>query len=277
MLFEQAWNCWARGVTVRRCGRHPVYAGNVKWCEIRDCVFDDAWFKGGGGTAYTGWEQSCDCLMAGVETFNLRPAPLVQWSASGCVIRKGVFHNSDAQWHSGWTSENLFEQCRLTSALGNGGYGFGMWASPPSDTAHGPNGPRNVMYNGDAASSKAGLWMGGMNENWLILYNHFVVGNGPGIVAKTCSFDPIIQGNVFVLKASNAPMVQLETGDCPGVEILTNALYGGNAKVASGESAPLRAEGNQVRPLAEAPCPTPPVPSIFEWQRAKRHARPDQR
>ena len=25
VLFDDAWNCWARGVTVKKCGRFPVY------------------------------------------------------------------------------------------------------------------------------------------------------------------------------------------------------------------------------------------------------------
>ncbi|NQT13522.1 MAG: hypothetical protein HQ582_12280, partial [Planctomycetes bacterium] len=56
VAFSNAWECWARGVTVKNTGRHACYAVEAKWCEIRDSVFDDAQFKGGGGTAYVGWE-----------------------------------------------------------------------------------------------------------------------------------------------------------------------------------------------------------------------------
>ncbi|NSW55409.1 MAG: right-handed parallel beta-helix repeat-containing protein [Armatimonadetes bacterium] len=264
--FNWAWNCWARGVTVRKCGRNPVYGGNAKFCEIRDCVFDDAWYKGGGGTAYTGWENCFDCLMEDCETFKFRHAPLYQWAASGCVIRNSVFHDSDGQWHSGWTNENLFENCIIESTYGNGGYGFGMWASPPEDTAHGPNGPRNVVYNCDVTSPKDGLWMGGMNENWLILYNRFTVAAGRGVFMKTASFDHIIKGNVFVLKDSTSPMVMLATPDCSGVEIIGNRVYGGSGKFAAGLGKPLVTEGNQALELQDAARPVPPVPSIYEWQ-----------
>ncbi|UCG48268.1 MAG: hypothetical protein JSU94_00540, partial [Phycisphaerales bacterium] len=218
VLFSNAWNCWARSVTVKKCGRFPVYGSMAKWCEIRDCVFDDAWFKGGGGTAYTGWDRCWDCLIENVETFKMRHAPLFQWAASGCVIRKSVFHESDAQWHAGWTNENLMEQCIVESVRGHGGYGFGMWASPPRDAAHGPNGPRNVVYNCDVSSPKTGLWMGGMNENWLILYTRFLVDSGPGVFAGTASFDHIIKGNTFILKDGKSPMIHLATADCVGVE-----------------------------------------------------------
>jgi len=83
VVFYNGWNCWARDVTVKKCGRFPVYGSMAKWCEIRDCVFEDAWFKGGGGTAYTGWDRCWDCLMENVETFKMRHAPLFQWAASG--------------------------------------------------------------------------------------------------------------------------------------------------------------------------------------------------
>ena len=270
VLFSHAWECWARGVTVRKCGRFPAYGSFAKWCEIRDCLFDDAWFKGGGGTAYAGWDGCWDCLMENVETRKLRHGPLFQWAASGNVIRKSTFRESDAQWHAGWTHENLIEQCVVESATGHGGYGFGMWASPPEDAAHGPNGPRNVVYNCDITSPKAGLWMGGMNENWLILYNRFRVGGGHGVFAKTASFDHVIRGNVFVLKDPKAAMVHLATPDCTGVEILDNLLYGGSGQIASGAARPAVLERNQAKPPDEPPRPTPSVPSIFEWQRQRR-------
>ena len=266
VLFSHGWNCWARGVTVRKCGRFPVYGSQAKWCEIRDCVFDDAWFKGGGGTAYAGWDNCWDCLMEGVETFKLRHGPLFQWAASGNVIRKSVFHESDAQWHAGWTNENLIEQCVVESATGHGGYGYGMWASPPEDTAHGPNGPRNVVYHCDLRSPKAGLWMGGMNESWLVLYNRFRVEKGPGVQAKTASFDHLLCGNVFILKDPQAPMVNLATPDCSGVEIRDNQLYGGSGKLVAGRATPAVVEGNRVFPYDDAAAPQPAVPSIYEWQ-----------
>ena len=269
VLFYHGWNCWARGVTVKRCGRFPVYGHMAKWCEIRDCIFDDAWFKGGGGTAYTGWDRCWDCLIENIETFKMRHAPLFQWAASGNVIRRSVFHESDGQWHSGWTNENLIEQCVIKSVRGHGGYGYGMWASPPEDTAHGPNGPRNVVYNCDVSSQKTGLWMGGMNENWLILHNRFVVERGYGAFAKTASFDHIIKDNVFILKDKSSAMVGLASEDCIGVEITNNRLYGGNGKFAAGKAKPILLKGNQAFAPAEAPRPKPAVPSIYEWQKSR--------
>jgi hypothetical protein len=280
VIFYHGWNCWAKNVTVKKCGRFPVYGSMAKWCEIRDCVFDDAWFKGGGGTAYTGWDRCWDCLIENIETFKMRHAPLFQWAASGCVIRKSVFHESDGQWHAGWTNENLIEQCVIESVRGHGGYGYGMWGSPPQDAAHGPNGPRNVVYNCDVSSERAGLWMGGMNENWLILHNRFTVDKGPGVSAKTASFDHIIKDNVFVLKDKKSPMVQLGTPDCTGIEIIGNRFYGGNGRILAGKTSDTIVKDNKAFPIGDAPRlrveGVPPsirgqdardtVPSIYEWQ-----------
>ncbi len=268
IAFSNAWECWARGVTVKKTGRHACYAVEAKWCEIRDSVFDDAHFKGGGGTAYVGWEHACDCLMENVTAYRMRHAPCVQWAASGNVIRKSTFHESDGQWHSGWTNENLFEQCTIDSKRGHGGYGYGMWASPPEDTAHGPNGPRNVVYQCDVRSPKAGVWMGGMNEGWLILYSRFVVERGPGVFAKTASFDHTIRGNVFALADASEPAVRLATSDCTGVELIDNRVYGGSGRLVAGSGRPMREKNNRLLPATDdPPRPEPPVPSIFEWQR----------
>ena len=269
VMFTNAINCWAQRVNVIKCGRHPIYANFAAHCEIRDCIFTEAWFKGGGGTAYVGWEKTYDCLMENVTTTNMRHAPLFQWSAAGNVIRNSLFNNSDAQWHSGWTNENLMENCVITSIKGHGGDGFGMWASPPEDGAHGPNGPRNVVYNCDVTSQRDGIWVGGMNENWLILHNRLIVDEGVGFFTKDNSFDHIIQGNVFVLKDDKSPMVRLLSSDCTGVELLDNQLYGGNGKLVGGLGQTDLIQSNLIKPLTETlpSRPQPTIPSIFQWQR----------
>jgi hypothetical protein len=262
------WECWVRGVTVKKAGRFPVYHVFSKWCEVRDCEFHDAKYHGGGGTAYVGWQHAWDCLMDGVKTSRLRHAPCAQWATSGCVIRNSTFDGSDMQWHAGWTNENLFENCVVNAHGRWGTYGYGAWASPPEDVAHGPNGPRNVVYNCDIRSPKTGLWMGGMNENWLILHNRFVVDRGPGVFAKTCSFDHIIRNNVFVLKDGKAPMMELKTSDCVGIEATGNRVFGGSGKLVSGKGKPLIDRENAFAAYKkDAARPTPKVTSIFEWQR----------
>lgn len=279
VVFSCAWECWAKNVAVRKCGRFPVYGHTAKRCEVRDCVFDDAWFKGGGGTAYAGWEHSYDCLMTDCTTYKLRHAPCVQWSASGNVIRRSRFVDSDMQWHSGWTNENLFEQCEVVSKRGNGGYGHGAWASPPNDEAHGPNGPRNVIYNCDITGEKAGIWLGGMNENWMILYNRIAAAGAEAVYVKTTSFDHVIRGNLFTLGSSKFPAVTFATADCPGMEVYDNVVVGGNGKLVSGKSAAAVDRNNRLVP-AGAPAGGPvaalgaAVPSIFEWQMSNAARKP---
>jgi hypothetical protein len=108
--------------------------------------------------------------------------------------------------------------------------------------------------------------MGGMNENWLILHNRFVVESGPGVFARTVSFDHIIKDNVFVLKDETSAMIRLATVDCIGVEATDNRLYGGNGQIVSGKAKLAQSDGNRVSPLAQPERPEPAVPSIYEWQ-----------
>lgn len=269
LMFEYGWESWVRGVEIVRAGDKSLYMPHAKRCEVRDAVFDRVWYNIG-GSGYIGWEHAFDCLMEDVTTYTMRHAPVVQWASSGNVIRRSVFHGSDAQWHAGWTNENLYEELIVESTQRDGAYGNGMWASPPEDRGHGPNGPRNVVYNCSISSPKAGLWMGGMNEAWLILHNLFVVGRGPGVVARTASFDHLIQGNVFVLLAPEPAAIYLGTPDCVGVEVIDNRFYGPVRQLVGGAIAPAVERGNRVRAAGEVVRPQPAVRSIFLWQRDHR-------
>jgi hypothetical protein len=269
VMFEYGWECWVRGVELVHAGDKALYMPHSKRCEVRDSVFDRVWYNVG-GSGYVGWEHSFDCLMDRITTYAMRHAPVMQWAASGNVVRRSVFHGSDAQWHAGWTNENLYEELVVESGQQDGAYGNGMWASPPEDRGHGPNGPRNVVYDCDISSPKAGLWMGGMNEAWLILHNRFVVGKGPGVVAKTASFDHIIQGNVFVLIDPKPAAIYLGTPDCVGVELIDNRFYGPIDALLAGAIAPAVERGNRIYRSGDITRPQPKVRSIFEWQQEHR-------
>ncbi|MBS1368629.1 MAG: hypothetical protein HPZ91_01620 [Lentisphaeria bacterium] len=266
--FEYASDCVARDLKVIRCGRNPVYAGQAKFCSILDCEFDGSWYNGGGGTAYVGWDNCSDCLTDGIVTRRMRHAPVVQWGASGNVIRNGKFYNCDSQWHAGWSTENLFENCTVISDTKEfGGYGNAFFASSPEDGAHGPNGPRNVVYNCDAYSVSDAVYLGGMNENWIFAYNRFRVKKGYGFFFKTASFDHILKQNVVILEDGSSPFLLLATPDCGGVELIGNTLSGGNGKLSAGLHRPLQENGNKVVPLdTKLERPRPKVPSIYEWQ-----------
>ncbi len=276
VLFDFASDCVAENIRVIKCRRNPIYANNAKFCSILNCEFDDAWFHGAGGTAYVGWEVAYDCLMDGVVTRNFRHAPMVQWSASGNVIRNGTFYHSDAQWHSGWTHENLFENCTVISdTRKNGGYGNAFWASAPEDGAHGPNGPRNVVYNCDAYSIRPAIWLGGMNEGWIFAYNHFRVKSGCGLFVKSASFDHVLKDNIFLLEDGKSPGVIFASPDCGGIELLGNKFYGA-AMLYQGLQAPEVAKGNLILPAQqEAARPEIKVPSIYQWQLEQKKSKAD--
>jgi hypothetical protein len=272
VTYSHAWGCWLSGVTIRNAGRHAAYFPFTKHMEIRDCLFDDSLFKGGGGTGYVGFERSWDGLMDNVEARGMRHGPNVQWSAAGNVIRNGRFLGSDGQWHAGWTLENLYEN-NFIDARGNGGsYGHGLYASGPSIAIHGPQGPRNVAYNNDVISRKDCLHMLGGNEAWMILHNRFTTGDGRAVFAKEKSFDHRIEGNVFVLRQAQVPAVQLGA-DSVGVELVNNTFYGVVPPFigfTGGLTTLALDEGN--RWIEEIPQPAPArpepaVPSIFQWQR----------
>lgn len=268
VTFEYAADCVAKDLKVIRCGRNPVYGTHAKFCSILNCEFDGSWFNGGGGTAYVGWDTCSDSLIDGVVSYRMRHAPVVQWGASGNVIRNSRFYHCDAQWHAGWSTENLFENCTIVSDTREfGGYGNIFWASSPEDGAHGPNGPRNVVYNCDGSSISDGVFLGGMNENWIFAWNRLRVKKGVGFFLKTSSFDHILLGNTVILEDKNSPFLLFATPDCGGVELLGNTFSGGNGKLYSGLHKPFLEKGNRIIPLNTAlPRPQPAVPSIYEWQ-----------
>ncbi len=278
VIYNQAWGCWLKGVTVRNTGRNSVYFPLSKHIEVRDCLLDDAIFKGGGGTGYIGFDRSFDCLMDNIEVKGMRHAPNSQWNAAGNVVRNSRFDGSDGQWHAGFTLENLYEN-NFIDARGKGGsYGHGLYASGPSSGIHGPQGPRNVVYNNDVVARKDCLHMLGSNEAWMILHNRFVTDNGRAIFAKEKSFDHVIDGNVFVLRKPVAQPVLLGL-DSVGVELVNNTFYGVKPPLVSftGERTTLLRDANNTVhadvPETLPARPLPAVASLFQWQRDQAAAR----
>jgi hypothetical protein len=278
VTFSYAWGCWVRDVDILNSGRNPLYFTRSKFSEARDIHIEGAIFRGGGGTGYVGFERTFDSLMDGIVTHGMRHAPNVQWGSAGNVVRNSHFTGSDGQWHAGWTHENLYELnvIEQTSAdLGQGTYGNALFASGPTSAAHGPQGPRNVVYNNDLIAPRDGLHMAGGNEAWIVLYNRFVLEKGRAVYGREMSFDHIISNNVFVLRDPPEPAVLFGAADCTGIELVNNAFYGPIQTVAgfnAGLGKFARLEGNTVEALPASgelpPRPTPAISSIFEWQRA---------
>ena len=269
IVFSYDWECWARRLEIVHTGDKAIYMPASKRSEVRDAVLDRSWCNDG-GSAYVGWETAFDCLMENVTTYDMRHAPVVQWGSSGNVIRSSVFHGSDTQWHAGWTNENLYEGLIVESSQLAGSYGNGGWAAGPDDEFHGPNGPRNVVYNCNITSVKMGLWLGGMNENWLILHNRFIVGRGPAIFMKDASFDHIIRDNVFVMLEPQPAAIYFGTADCTGVELIGNRFYGPVKDLIGGAILPSVNEDNRIRASGGISRPRPAVRSIYEWEQAHR-------
>ncbi|MBL8993366.1 MAG: hypothetical protein JNM63_08505, partial [Spirochaetia bacterium] len=275
VVFSGSWNCWIKGVAVIKPGRFPFYFPFGKYGEVRDCEFKDAWWKGGGGTAYVGFERSYDCLLDGVVASELRHAPNLNWAASGCVFRNMVAEGSDGQWHCGWANENLFENVVIRSGTNGGGYGYGLFSTAPEDNAHGPIGPRNVVYRCDIRSPKDGLILNGMNEGWILAYNRFVIEKGKGVVARETSFDHIFRNNFFAIQNPLAPAFQLNGRSCSGWEVSGNRFYGVKIdEMVGGSGKPLVFKDNQSIDYSVPERPEAPVPSIFEWQK-KNAAEPE--
>ncbi len=269
IVFTSSWNSWLKNVAVIKTGRFPFYFPLGKYGEVRDCEFHDAWWKGGGGTAYVGFERSYDCLLDNVKASDLRHAPNLNWAASGCVFRNFIAEGSDGQWHCGWANENLFENVTIHSGTNGGGYGFGLFSTSPEDAAHGPIGPRNVVYHCDITSPKDGLILNGMNEGWIFAYNRFVIERGKAVSARETSFDHLFYQNTFVIKNLIGPAFLLEGRSCSGWELSGNLFYGVKAEqMLGGSGKPFLLKDNQAFEYAEAERPKPVVPSIFEWQKA---------
>lgn len=271
---DWAWNCWAQRVNVVKGGNSGVHFQNAKWCEVRDCEFDgfdpavhranENWW------AYGGFSCAWDCLMENVVCHRFRHAPQVQFGAQGNVIRNCTFEGSDAQWHAGWSTENLFENCVIGPSGPYGSYGFGMYATDSRDTTHGPNGPRNVVYNCDVSSSKDGVYARGGSEGWIFIHNRFVVGAGGGVYADSGFFDAIFRNNVFVLKDNKSPMIFLRTPDCVGWDVTGNTVHGGSGKIVEGVTKVAEDNENRALPLTGNPDrPKANPPSIYDWLNRK--------
>ncbi len=274
--FDWSWNCWARNMHAARATCNGIYAYRSKWHTIRDCEIDhwapDAYKR---HNAYGGYTSSWDCLWERNITRNLRHAPQVQFGAQGCVFRDSVFEGSDLQWHAGWCTENLFENCIITSVSQYGSYGYGAYMTGSGDCIHGPNGPRNVIYNCDFTCEKGGICLSGVCENQMVLHNRFVTDEGPGLLGSSGSFDHIVRNNTVVLKDGLSPMIALTTRDCTGIDAVGNTVHGGSGKICQGRSGLASDQDNRAFPLSDEhpPRPVADPPSIYKWQQRNTRIR----
>ncbi|MBS1368982.1 MAG: right-handed parallel beta-helix repeat-containing protein [Lentisphaeria bacterium] len=268
VAFQNAADCEARGLEIIKAGVWPVQFSNVLNCTFSDSVLRGAWLPRT-LLSYAGFENGTDCLLERLETFDLRHAPLLNWSCSGCVVRDSTFRNSDAQLHSGYCLENLFEQCRVIETTGEfSSYGFAFYSTPFNDGMHGSNGPRNVIYNCDMSSRRSSIYLGGNNSRWRIVYNRFHARSGPGIIARLNCRDNIVAGNLFVLDSPEFPLFFNEYLDNTGNTFTGNTVAGGNGGLWGGVRSEYRSEKNRFLPAGSAPPEIKaPVPSLYLWQK----------
>jgi hypothetical protein len=269
IMMKGVINSWIRNVDILETGRNPVEMYG-KFCLVENCRFLGSQYNLGHamGTAYVGFRRSYDCLMQNVTSVGMRHGPNIDYSASGCVIRNSSFTGSDAQFHFYYPYENLIENCVVDASMGTGAYGFGCFAQEPQVREHGPQGPRNVIYNCDFKSPYAGFWAGGSTEGYRLVYNRFHVGSGPGIFAKSGAFDYMVKGNVFCLKLAYPAGLYLATGDCEGWRIEDNQFFFDSPSPAvGGLPSEVSLKRNTLLGYRNAKRPIPPAPSLLDWQR----------
>lgn len=271
IMMKGVVNSWIKRVNVLNTGRNPVELSG-KFCAITDCNFIGSQYNDGhgGGTAYVGFRQAYDCIMENIKSVGMRHGPNIDSSSSGCVIRNSSFVGSDGQFHFYYPYENLIENCVVDAKFGTGSYGYGFFSQEPEVSEHGPQGPGNVIYNCDFSSPYSGFWAGGSTAGYRIMYNRFRVGYGTGIFAKFGAFNYVAMGNVFCIRQAYPSGIYLATPDCSGWIIADNKFFF-NTKVPAigGLGAGAKISNNHVFKYRDAERPTPPTPSLLDWQRRK--------
>jgi hypothetical protein len=269
IIMEDGWECWVRDVEFDSIGRSPVSVG-IKFGEVRDVSIHGPGFRAGGGTGYFGNGAAWDCLSENIEAVGLRHGPNQQWGGSGNVVRNSRFIGSDAQYHMGWTLQNLYENVVVDAKQGTGSYGHGLYAQYPETPVHGPGGgPRNVVYNCDFKAPFHGAYLGGSNIGWVIAYNRFHVETGSGFFLRRKQVDNRLIGNVIQVDDPARFALQGEELRAENVLFAENLLVGSTRLLEDPPPPGIELRNNRTQSVSEppAPRPQPEIPSLFEWQR----------
>lgn len=287
---------WVKNVEVRNIGNGPLHVQQSRNFEIRGCYFDMAQAQGGGGVGYVLANFSNDGLFEDCEIVNLRHFSL-QVGSNGNVVRKCRMENVDLNIHMHWPLENLVEQCEINAGppdgdphKSRGSYGFGVYSPRYHGDIHLPVGPRFVIYNNDIKSRFDSVVLGGLTtEEWIFAYNRFVANKAAAVLMKSNSNGNLFYKNVFALKDVDAnrgyfDQFMIEEGredDRAAVLFMSGPLEGnrfiGNTFTGVSEDrifggiadATYEAKDNQALATFEVPPrPVPPLPSLYEWQKA---------
>ncbi|MDX2018856.1 MAG: hypothetical protein SF187_01345 [Deltaproteobacteria bacterium] len=296
VAFDRTYECWLKNVKINQAGHFSVAFGNSKHGEVRDAVFDKVRDRGGNGTGYAGFWSTYDSLMDNVTTYDMRHAPNLQDQASGNVIRNSKFYNSDAQWHTNWTTENLFENLLVQT---DGQVGSEQETYPKilrasqimgstglQSTLHSVHGPRNVVWNCDFIVKQrgAGPIFGGLNQNWIFSYNRVDLAgqNGALLRIEDLSDGLLIRGNVFARRMNpgteggvffgagfvNGTPTANQPAQGKNIRFIDNAFIGiPVAQKYLGFDRPDVDTNNTVTPTYAMPArPKAPTASLWAWQ-----------
>jgi hypothetical protein len=269
--FEATANCWLKNVHIKKPLNWPVVGmSNIVNTEFRDCWFDGSWAEiNSGGNSYlgwTGWAGSSHNLMENCTANDLRHMAVFQWSTAS-VVRNCSFSGStitSPQLHGHYPFDNMVE-----STTFNFNTSTAYWVDWAASLTHGPNGPRNVLYNNRMIGGEGTFRMLGTSEAHILVYNKVsttVVRDTPGLWAADRTFNGILRGNSIRVNTFH-PLINFEDTTCPGWDVYDNKIYGSNGLISMGDSEPAYVNNNRFYGFNDAIAdPTPEVASIFSWQ-----------
>jgi hypothetical protein len=164
LVFKWAANCWVENVHTYMTGSHPFVTEQVRNIEVKGCLFDGSWNKGGGGNGYFRLSRAWGCLVYKNILRNLRHLTL-QWSSSGNVV-VGNDLDCEINLHGGWERNNLIEMnviripynhshtnctigCDHIDGVGAGETWYPIYWSAGAKAGKwsGSTGPRNIFFN----------------------------------------------------------------------------------------------------------------------------------
>ena len=301
--FTRAVGCWARGIEVKNIGNGPITFERSLGFEVRDSTFDEFQEKvtnsRGGGVGYAAFHAAFDGLIENCRFERLRHLSVSDF-ATGNVFHKCVLRNVDVNFHMGWPSENLFDNCEVQASAAEGernrgSYDQGVYTPRHHGDIHSPSGPGHVFYANSIASQKDSIHLGGGGSSRNIFaYNQFVNESGKAVILKRGSHDNLFLKNVFSLGnyawKRDAWSLQFSTGafdkvepllsDEPAAVLFPGGEAGGNRFVGNrffgvpkdklfvgAQKLAEDADNSASEAYAVPEKPQPPVPSLYLWQK----------
>lgn len=169
VVFQNAANCWMRGVHSRMAFGSHVAVDYSTGVQITGCYFDDAHEHDGGGSGYGVRLQfrSGECLVEDNIFRHLRHSVLLQAGSNGNVIAYNYSRDGKSDSHPGFASDISLHGNYPYANLFEGNIVEHIWL----DNSHnGANGPLNTIFR-----NRAGV--AGYNMSDASAHGQNVVGN----------------------------------------------------------------------------------------------------